>query len=402
MQCNYGKEYIQAYLDGELLREERKDIALHLENCPECQSELQSMKRLDEWVKIALEESLALPIAQDGGPDVQNAWERFQNRLEIKNRETENLTPDLTEKRNIMDWKGRWENMKNNQKKWIAGGVAAAVFAGSLFVPQVRAVASDMLSMLRIDKIQTVKLTPQDLEQISGSLSGLKNGEIDMKDLGHMSIDGRHESQSFATIADAAKAGVKFPELTGFQPTLLGQESAFTATMELNVDKLEALSKQLGSEVDLDSKLNNQPFSIVFSPSTYAGYQSTTDSNVQLSYGSTLSPQINVPEGVDMNQVRAAMLSAPFLPEDVRGQLAGIQDWQSTLPIPYVEGKDHMENVKINGASGVFVAQDGGQTAVLVWQDNGSMHMLSAKVSDGERKDVKGFKSLLLDAAEQF
>lgn len=395
MQCHYRKEHIEAYLDGELSREERKAMALHIENCAKCQGELHDMKKLDEWVKVALEESLFQPSGKKREPDSEAAWNLFRTRLE----EEAAFAPQ-TKKLSL--WKGRWDNMKNNRRRWVAGGVAAAVFAAALFVPQVRAAASDMLGMLRIDKVQTVKLTPEDLASISNKLSALKNGEIDLKDLGRVSIDGKQVSQPYASVAAAQKAGVNLPDLKGYKAEALGKESAFTATMQFNVDKLEALSKQLGSEVDLDAKLNDQSFSIAFAPSIYAHYQSISDVNVQLIYGETSSPQINVPDGVDLDQVRSAMLKATFLPEDVRTQLAGIQDWQSTLPIPYVEGQDYAENLTVNGASGVFVAQSGGQSATLVWQGSGLMHMLSARISGGETQGTGALKTLLLDAAKQF
>ena len=369
---------------------------------------------MNEWVEIALAESLSGKSKDLPEPDVSAAWERFQTRL---NEETE-ISLDDSNNWQIQDGETydskhnlkltlaerRWEKMKNRQKTWVAGAVAAAVFAAVLFVPQIQTAASELLSLLRIDKVQTIELTPEDVAEVRANLSALHEGEIDLKGQGHMSIEGRHEGQSFTSLEEARLAGmVGVPELKGYKITELGQQAAFSTSMKFDLAEFKELSKQLGAEIDLDAQLDNKEFAIDFPQSSYVQYQSDIDENMQLAYGKTASPQIHVPEGVDINQVRGALLASPLFPENVRRQLASINDWESTLPIPYVEGKDYSEDVKISGASGVFIvpAEGDSHSAFLIWQADDSMHFLTL-FNDGTADfETKELKKLLMDVATE-
>ncbi|SHN75404.1 anti-sigma factor family protein [Desulfitobacterium chlororespirans] len=411
MSCSLEQSTIQAYLDGELSREERKEMALHLRSCPGCREELEKMKRLDEWLKTALTESLKLNTESEVSPDTQAAWEKLQARLAaapgpnsldnaletsaLPNQNTE-LSPDLS--KGLLK-KGRWSTMKISPKRWIAGGVAAAVLASALFIPQVRVVASDMLGLLRIDKLQTVKLTPEDIEQIKANMSALHNGEIDLKGMGHMSVAGQPEPAVFTSTEAAHQAGVTVPELTGYTMLRAGKQEPFSANMQIDVAQFEAFAQQLGTSVALDPKLNKETIFISFGQSSFIEYSSESNPQARLHYAVSASPQLKVPEGIDVDQVRGALLMTPLLPENVRQQLANIQDWESTLPIPYVEGQDYSEDVKVQGNPGVFVAYAGGEHAVLIWQKDGLMHMLGSQGTEAQSN--KELRNSLLAIASQ-
>lgn len=411
MSCSLEQSTIQAYLDGELSREERKEMALHLQRCPGCREELENMKRLDEWLKTALEESLQLNTGDKTSPDTQAAWETFQARLAAAPapysggnapetlefpHPNPQLSPDLP--KGLLK-KGRWLTMKITPKRWIAGGVAAAVLACALFIPQVRVVASDMLGLLRIDKLQTVKLTPEDIEQIKANMSALHNGEIDLKGMGHMSVAGQPEPAVFTSSEAARQAGVTVPELTGYTMLRAGKQDPFSADMQIDVAQFEAFAQQLGTSVTLDPKLNKESIFISFGQSSFIEYSPESNPQARLHYAVSASPQLKVPEGIDVDQVRGALLMTPLLPENVRQQLANIQDWESTLPIPYVEGQDYSEDVKVQGNPGVFIAYAGGEHAVLIWQKDGIMHMLASQGT--ETQSNKELKSSLLVIASQ-
>jgi hypothetical protein len=65
------------------------------------------------------------------------------------------------------------------------------------------------------------------------------------------------------------------------------------------------------------------------------------------------SPQLDVPDDVNVRELREAVLNLPILPPHLKSQLAGIDDWQHTMVIPNVEGS--AREVQVNGAQGVFV-----------------------------------------------
>src|ERR1700730_14340623 len=84
---------IQSYMDGELSRIERKEMALHLETCSECRMALNELKQLSEWVDIALRESLT-PLLEEQSlqANIDDAWTRFQSKLQ--NRAQKNIVVD--------------------------------------------------------------------------------------------------------------------------------------------------------------------------------------------------------------------------------------------------------------------------------------------------------------------
>ncbi len=45
--CKQARERLSAWLDGELEAQERREVAAHLEICPECRGELALLSRLD-------------------------------------------------------------------------------------------------------------------------------------------------------------------------------------------------------------------------------------------------------------------------------------------------------------------------------------------------------------------
>jgi hypothetical protein len=108
-----------------------------------------------------------------------------------------------------------------------------------------------------------------------------------------------------------------------------------------------------------------------------ARYQ-TPDGSGELFLAQARSPEIQVPSGVDENAVRDALLSIPVLPENLRKQLAAINDWQHTLLVPNINGST--TQVTVNGEEGVFIRSNAGsghgQTNSLVWHDNGVIRML--------------------------
>lgn len=144
-----------------------------------------------------------------------------------------------------------------------------------------------------------------------------------------------------------------------------GKQEPFSADMQIDVAQFEAFAQQLGTAVALDPKLNKESIFISFGQSSFIEYSSESNPQARLHYAVSASPQLKVPEGIDVDQVRGALLMTPLLPENVRQQLANIQDWESTLPIPYVEGQDYSEDVKVQGNPGVFVAYAGGEHAFI-------------------------------------
>lgn len=78
--------------------------------------------------------------------------------------------------------------------------------------------------------------------------------------------------------------------------------------------------------------------------------------------------------GAPLADIRDFLLSREELPESLRTQLAGIEDWQTTLPLPVPAGGVGWEEVTVDGNAGLAFGDDSGLGAAIVWQADGLIH----------------------------
>lgn len=378
--CSY-EDRIQAYLDGELPRVERKELALHLETCADCRDTLHALKRLGEWSENALRESFALPPqAQSQEIDVEAAWMRLQQRLTAQ-RDASLVHPNP-------NTRGRWIHMAKTYKKWLVGTAAAAVLFGSFAIPQVQAAADELLSMFRVEKIQSIQITPQDLNEMQQWISAGTAGELNLQGLGKLwSDDPSRDMVSYNTLQQAEAAGITPTVPKGFDVSMISVRPSYTLNFQLNTDSTNALLKQLGSKVAFDPKLNNKQFSIQFPQSVTTDLTSNAHPDQSFSYTAFDSPNMVVPKDVDMNSLRETVLQLPMLPEHIRQQLASIDQWQTTLPVPNFAGsQSSLTKVTVNGVEGLFTNRTEAHDAMLLWQKNGQVHMLNMSYMKDDAK----------------
>jgi hypothetical protein len=108
--------------------------------------------------------------------------------------------------------------------------------------------------------------------------------------------------------------------------------------------------------------------------------------------GQTRSPQLVVPDGVDAAQLRDVLVNLPFLPQNVRDQLATVDDWQSTLLIPSVDGS--ARDITIGGTPAVLVSPKSAardlrakvgplpDNATVLWNDKGVVRAVGGSITE--------------------
>lgn len=373
--------FIQAYLDGELNRDERKQFIQHLDQCKECQKMLEEISKLNQWEQVILDDEFT-NRSQETNINVDKAWEVFEQN--IQKHKVDETNQEETKK------KGRWHNMKKSSKRWIAAAAAAAVVSISLTVPQVRAGASSFLSIFRVNDVQFVQLTDSDLREVEGWISKTEEGEKDIKGIGKVSIkdNGEKKNTHFQSEQQAREAGYTVPKVPNeYRVTNVDVSPSFTMQFEIDTEKANKLLKQLQSGVQFENTLNGKQFSIKVpeSISTHIETGGNKTSN-DFSYNVIQAPEISVPEGVDVNKLQKTVLELPIIPENVKTQLAGIQDWTHTLPIPYLAKDAKASETKVQGVKAVLYNAD--HANVIIWQKDGNLHMLEQHKEEG--KDISG------------
>ncbi|WP_453995821.1 DUF4367 domain-containing protein [Bacillus nitroreducens] len=263
--------------------------------------------------------------------------------------------------------------MKSKTKRWIISGVAVTAIFSSLSIPQVQAGASHFLSLFRVNQIEMVKLTQSDIQEIENWLHENKEGSLDLKGVGKLNMSGITDGPTYFETSESAKeAGYHVPTLEEYEAEGVNVIPASTITFTLHVEKANQLLTQLGSKHQFEASLNEKPFSVT----TYDTIKTDfVKEGNYLSYMQTKSPEINVPNGVSVAELKATLLSLPFLPENVKTQFAGIDHIENTLPIPVVETEGtKIREIRLGKAQGIVVERE--QESSIVWQENGNFHVL--------------------------
>jgi hypothetical protein len=363
MKC-YDDGELLAYLDGEVTAETRAAMTAHVRDCEECRG---TVARLAQECGVAAD-----------------ALERLQPRAEVVTLAAEAVRPQPR-----FGW-GR-----------IAAAAAAVLVLASFTLAPVRTAAADLLRVFRIQKVQTISLSQDDLQQIGDTLSK-GTGHIDLKSMGEAWVDGTPGKASAVTLAEAQKAvdfPVTLPQGVNGTPEIT-LAPAKTYRFKLKVAAINDALRYYGSERTLPDSVDGKVFSVQVPAIVLARYEvgsnpaATGKARLMqgVSVGQGRSPQLVVPEGVDAAQLRDVLLNLPFLPKNVRDQLAAVNDWQSTLLVPDVGGSSH--NVTIDGVPAVVIGrpqmvnpkslgtQKVPQYETIVWNDNGVVRALGGPMDE--------------------
>ncbi|MBY0086578.1 anti-sigma factor [Brevibacillus brevis] len=382
--------FIQAFLDGECSSKESKQFLLHLEYCETCRTRLDELSALDSWTGEKMEH--AFSETSNVKVNTEAAWQRFSQTIE---KPTNTNAQDRQATTNRATIRRSWNQMNKQTKRWVTGASAAAVLAVSLSFPQVQAAANDFLSIFRMDKVEFVKVTQEDMQELEQWIANGNVGEMELNGIGKIWIDENDQekleqrNQYYNSKEAAVKAGVKLPALPkDVTVDSVDVNSPYTMHMEIDADRANKLLGQLQVEARFDEKLSGKRFSLKIPQ-----MQNVRMAAGKESYGYSVmdAPELSAPEGVDLAQLRETILALPFIPDQVKKQMISIEDWQHTLPVPYMaDGESKMKEVKVNGQNGMLIT--GKYNSHLMWQQDGQIHML-----EGSEKNADG----LLDFANQ-
>ncbi|WP_156274188.1 anti-sigma factor family protein [Neomoorella glycerini] len=347
---------LQAYLDGELDTAMTARLAVHLAGCAACRLRLAALEELAAGVAAPLQayrqgmEAVARPLRV---PRAGPAASRYQPLTKLK---------------------GIGSMLR--QHKWFSG-VAAAVLALAVFLSWApgRSLAAQFLNIFRMEKIQVVKITPEDMAQLEELFNG-QGGGVDIKNFGRVEVQKPDKAELKVKQVEpdqaAALSGLQLElpaTLAGRERVAIYIEQAPTITFTPDVEKLNSYLQKHGG-VLLPAELAGKSFTLSIPPLVIADYG-------QPGKGFTLYAArdltIDAPQGVDLVALRRALLNLPFLPESLRRQLAAINDWQHTLPIPETRNMLARE-ITVNGNQGVYFG-DGAtnnSNVILAWRQGNS------------------------------
>lgn len=261
--------------------------------------------------------------------------------------------------------------------KWVSGMAAAALtLVLVLSWAPGRSLASQFLSIFRTEKIQVIKFTPEDMAQLERLLNG-QAGEVDIRNFGRVELvrSGQHALKADPSqVEELTGLKLKLPEvLAGLKREEILVDQGTVIKISPDVENINAYLKRHGSAL-LPESLKGQSFVIKVPPLVNVWYKGPERGRYNLRGGTLYlvvagDLTIEVPAGVDVLDVRRALLNLPVLPDNLRRQLAAINDWQHTLPLP--ETRDlPARMVTVNGSQGVYFSRDDKSPGILVWRQH--------------------------------
>lgn len=278
--------------------------------------------------------------------------------------------------------KGVFKNMLKS-RNIVAAACAAMLVTTCITVEPVKAAISSALSIFRVENMKGITVTLDDIQQIQKQLSS-GQGDISLDKMGSVKLQGgKKRSSSPEDVKKLTDFAVAFPSaLSDAAPNINVVEPA-SMDFTLNAKNVNQIMKSYGATKLLPDNIDGKTFRVDFASQVTMKYSSNDKSIIIMQ---TKSPEITVPEGVNVDEVYNAVIEMPIIPQDLQAQLKSIKDWKNTLYVPVIESE--MTGVDINGAKG-YITKDYGDSedeheSAVVWYNKGVICAVSGKLDSNE------------------
>ncbi len=353
---------LQAYLDGEVTKEKKQQIENHLAACSHCQSHLKELENNNTFVNLHL-----------------TTYKKHLDRMEPAIGYKPGYHADISKDENHQRKKGVLA-MLARYKKIIAAAAVVASLGISLSFAPVRTVAAQLLTLFRVQKIETTGISIDDLNHIQRAF--YNNGtKLNIENFGKISSQ-RTGNSTQVSWEEAQKALSFKPLKPSYLPDKMKMQPRYdlepitNINFTLNVKNVNAVISELGGKNLLPDGLEGKTFTLSMPQALHLSASDGGGSDIKhLSLIQAPSPEIKLPEGMNVDEVRKAILDLPVIPPEVKQKLAALKDWQNTLYVPQPKNGT-TEEITVNGGSGVII-KDGQSPLTLIWQKNGMLYIMN-------------------------
>ncbi|HHS48383.1 MAG TPA: DUF2275 domain-containing protein, partial [Desulfurella acetivorans] len=300
--------------------------------------------------------------------DLNEAWRTFNEKLSRENNKRKGVV-----------------SLFKKYKKAIAAALIVAFIAASAFFPLLKNAEAKLLNIFRLNKMQVITITLEDMTQIQNQFYNNDIKNITLKDYGEIiKFDSPEWRQISPDELDKVKSElgyeIKLPADENFEIKRLYISKIEGLEFILKVDKINELIKAFGGTHLFPKELDRKPIIINFGKAIDMDLQRKGSSEKEMVFLEiTKTPEIVVPEGVDIDKVIDALANLPFLPENIKRQIASVTDWKETLPIPMVMDKNtETKEITLRGNKGILVVEKSGPYFVtLGWTENEALYNLT-------------------------
>lgn len=407
--CTPGQ--LRAYLDQELPQADQLPVAEHLTTCAHCTVQLATLQETAQANQQAFASYLPASIVDSHEPTATAALARFQ---------AQTLPIPAQATRTVRRIDQLQEQIAMNLRQLTAPRFRPALAAAATVIILALLVAFSPLSSLANQLVRTFRV--QQFAAVTVRVPGMKTmpqvsqfqqlqpGQEQqlqqmLAGLGTLTTNGTKQTAAEVTDANAAKAFLaqyggtyqvpgKLPAAYASLPARYGTIQPTSSTYALKV----AVARQYLTLAN-SPELNALPWpagvdTLTFGLDTpaatitiYGDGQSNGLGILQMANlpnaGPGAGPALKLPDELDVNAFRAALLALPNLPPDTVAQLKNVQDWDRTLIIPVPEDAT-TKNVSIKGNAGLLILDGQGRGGLLLWQANGNLYAVGGAASEAD------------------
>jgi Putative zinc-finger len=370
---------LRAYIDSELNPLETSELKSHLQSCSACQARFQALSAAALRVTSQLASLEAPPSAAEANPQI--ALARFRANLPAPDEGLPFFARIFARR-----WRFAW-----------AASLAVAVLVISLLFPATRSFAQRLLATLRVERVQTVSL---DFDSLNNNGASRQPLEALIKMLSDNAVVTNNEKHSSADSQSAATQAAGFPvrllSARTDSPTFeVSGAHAFHLTLDRS--RVQDILDQAGrSDLLLPASIDGATVSVQVPRGVMVKYgdckkdddentnqSSATSTNPCLGLIQAPSPVINVPSDLNIQALAEIGLQlAGWTPVKAREFCQSV-DWKSTLVLPIPRTVQSYETVSINGVRGTLMhfpnSNNQRPSFALVWVDGGVIYSLIGK-----------------------
>jgi anti-sigma factor RsiW len=364
----------RAYLDGELLPVDRAAFREHLAACAACAALVSYLQGRANLVRGALAQ---VPVSEQ--PSSRAAWARFRARY-------------LAPARHPLRWRLRtmWQNLRTrNWRPALVGSLLAALIVSVLAFAPLRTAASEFLGIFRVRKFAVVSFDPTRIRDLAGFEEEVF-GQPEVGDLRPVEVGSAEEAGRLAGFRVLVPTHV--PASLREDAPRISVTGATAARTRVNLAAARALLQMAGLPTDaIPTDRDMVEVTAQIPPIVTLTYGNGPDS---LAVIQARSPEVNVPEGIDLARVGEVGLQLLGLSPQEARRLSRSIDWATTLVIPVPKDIASVREVTVRGVPAYLIHgsvedPDGvSYVATLVWEADGLLYAVIGDTGMAELVEV--------------
>jgi hypothetical protein len=277
--------------------------------------------------------------------------------------------------------------VRKNLLRWSPALLAASVIIAAVLLvtfPPAQAVAQDFLNLFRVKKFAAITID-------SARANQLESSNLDMDKLFSDNVQITQDPGKPVQVASVQEASTR----AGFQvavPLAVPQgakpkvyvQGAGAAVLTVDTNKAQSILETLGiNDVQIPAQLNGAKINISKPAAVQLEY---TLKNGTIMLMQSPSPEVDLPAGVNLQQLGEIGLRVLGLSKQEAHDFAQKVDWSSTFLIPIPADAGEVRQVTVNGADGLMITSNGtaknGRSpyakgdAVVLWASNGMVYAM--------------------------